>query len=165
MNSPMVPSVLSFTTSGTEPHGSRSWMRSVEPSMPPIKPHIQCWTKFVSAYKFRLSYLRGRDNANPEFLSRLPLSLRGCAPRFSHARRIRSQTTILVGNALSRPNYRMTNYVGLALTASVLVRLRLHDPTRASFLAPPDAGLFPPSVGPWLPVPHMQWYRNSTSTL
>ena len=29
--------------------------------------------EFLSAYNFRLSYRRGKDNANADFLSRLPL--------------------------------------------------------------------------------------------
>ena len=37
------------------------------------KPRIQRWMKFLSAYNFRLSYRRGQDNANVDFLSRLPL--------------------------------------------------------------------------------------------
>ena len=37
------------------------------------KPRIQCWMEFLSAYNYRLSYRRGRDNANADFLSRLPI--------------------------------------------------------------------------------------------
>ena len=37
------------------------------------KPRIQRWMEFLSAYNFRLSYRRGQENANPDFLSRLPL--------------------------------------------------------------------------------------------
>ena len=37
------------------------------------KPRIQRWMEFLSAYNFRLSYRRGRKNANADFLSRLPL--------------------------------------------------------------------------------------------
>ena len=37
------------------------------------KPRIQRWMEFVSAYNYRLSYRRGRDNANDDFLSRLPI--------------------------------------------------------------------------------------------
>ena len=37
------------------------------------KPRIQRWMEFFSAYNFRLSYRRGQDNANADFLSRLPL--------------------------------------------------------------------------------------------
>ena len=37
------------------------------------KPRIQRWMEFLSAYNFRLSYRRGRDHANADFLSRLPL--------------------------------------------------------------------------------------------
>ena len=37
------------------------------------KPRIQRWMEFLSAYSFRLSYRRGQDNANADFLSRLPL--------------------------------------------------------------------------------------------
>jgi len=37
------------------------------------KPRIQGWVEFLSAYNFRLTYRRGRDNANADFLSRLPL--------------------------------------------------------------------------------------------
>ena len=37
------------------------------------KPRIQRWVGFLSAYNFRLSYRRGQDNANADFLSRLPL--------------------------------------------------------------------------------------------
>ena len=36
------------------------------------KPRIQRWMEFLSAYNFRLSYRRGQDNANADFLSRLP---------------------------------------------------------------------------------------------
>ena len=39
------------------------------------KPRIQRWMEFLSAYNFRLSYRRGQDNANADFLSRLPLPL------------------------------------------------------------------------------------------
>ena len=38
------------------------------------KPRIQRWMESLSAYSFRLSYRRGEDNANADFLSRLPLS-------------------------------------------------------------------------------------------
>ena len=37
------------------------------------KPRIQRWMEFFSAYNFCLSYRRGRENANADFLSRLPL--------------------------------------------------------------------------------------------
>ena len=37
------------------------------------KPRIQRWMEFLSAYSFRLSYRRGQENANADFLSRLPL--------------------------------------------------------------------------------------------
>ena len=37
------------------------------------KPCIQRWMEFLSAYNFRLSYRRGQQNANADFLSRLPL--------------------------------------------------------------------------------------------
>ena len=37
------------------------------------KPRIQRWMEFLSAYNFRLSYRQGQDNANADFLSRLPL--------------------------------------------------------------------------------------------
>ena len=37
------------------------------------KPRIQRWIKILSAYNYRLSYRRGRDNANADFLSRLPI--------------------------------------------------------------------------------------------
>ena len=37
------------------------------------KPRIQRWMEFFSAYNFCLSYRRGQDNANADFLSRLPL--------------------------------------------------------------------------------------------
>ena len=37
------------------------------------KPRIQRWMEFLSAYNFRLSYRRGQDNANADFLSRLAL--------------------------------------------------------------------------------------------
>ena len=37
------------------------------------KPRIQRWMEFISAYNFRLSYRRGQDNADTDFLSRLPL--------------------------------------------------------------------------------------------
>ena len=37
------------------------------------KPRIQRWTEFISAYNFRLPYRRGQENANADFLSRLPL--------------------------------------------------------------------------------------------
>ena len=37
------------------------------------KPRIQRWIEFLSAYNFRLSYRRGQENANADFLSRLPL--------------------------------------------------------------------------------------------
>ena len=37
------------------------------------KPRIQRWMEFLSAYNFRLSYRRGQENANADFLSRLHL--------------------------------------------------------------------------------------------
>ena len=37
------------------------------------KPRIQRWMEFLSAYNFRLSYRRGQENANADFLSRLLL--------------------------------------------------------------------------------------------
>ena len=37
------------------------------------EPRIQCWMEFLSACNFRLSYRRGQENANADFLSRLPL--------------------------------------------------------------------------------------------
>ena len=37
------------------------------------KLRIQRWMEFLSAYNYRLSYRRGRDNANADFLSRLPI--------------------------------------------------------------------------------------------
>ena len=37
------------------------------------KPRIQRWTEFISANNFRLPYRRGQENANADFLSRLPL--------------------------------------------------------------------------------------------
>ena len=37
------------------------------------KPCIQRWMEFISAYNFRLSYRRGQENANADFLSRLSL--------------------------------------------------------------------------------------------
>ena len=37
------------------------------------KPRIQYWMEFLSAYNYRLSYRRGRDNAIADFLSRLPI--------------------------------------------------------------------------------------------
>ena len=37
------------------------------------KPRIQRWMEFFSAYNFSLSYRRGKDNANADFLSQLPL--------------------------------------------------------------------------------------------
>ena len=37
------------------------------------KPRIQRWMEFLSAYNFRLPYRRGQENANADFLSRLPL--------------------------------------------------------------------------------------------
>ena len=37
------------------------------------KPRIQRWMEFLWAYTFRLSYRRGQENANADFLSRLPL--------------------------------------------------------------------------------------------
>ena len=37
------------------------------------KPRIQRWMEFLSAYNFRPSYRRGQENANADFLSRLPL--------------------------------------------------------------------------------------------
>ena len=39
------------------------------------KPRIQRWMEFLSAYNFRLSYRRGQEHANVDFLSRLPLPL------------------------------------------------------------------------------------------
>ena len=39
------------------------------------KPRIQRWMELLPAYNYRLSYRRGRDNANADFLSRLPISL------------------------------------------------------------------------------------------
>ena len=37
------------------------------------KPRIQRWMELLSAYNFRLSYRRAQENANADFLSRLPL--------------------------------------------------------------------------------------------
>ena len=37
------------------------------------KPRIQRWMEFLSAYDYRLSYRRGRENANADFLSRFPI--------------------------------------------------------------------------------------------
>ena len=37
------------------------------------EPRIQRWMEFLSAGNFRLSYRRGQENANADFLSRLPL--------------------------------------------------------------------------------------------
>ena len=37
------------------------------------KPRIQRWMEFISDYNYRLSYRRGRENANAKFLCRLPL--------------------------------------------------------------------------------------------
>ena len=37
------------------------------------KSSIQGWMEFLSAYNFNLSHRRGKDNANADFLSRLPL--------------------------------------------------------------------------------------------
>ena len=37
------------------------------------KPRIQRWMEFISSYNFRLSYRRGQENADADFLSRLPL--------------------------------------------------------------------------------------------
>ena len=37
------------------------------------KPRIHRWMEFLSACNYRLSYRRGRDNANADFLSRLPI--------------------------------------------------------------------------------------------
>ena len=37
------------------------------------KPRIQRWMEFLSAYNFRLSYRRGQENANADFLSHLSL--------------------------------------------------------------------------------------------
>lgn len=37
------------------------------------KPRTQRWMEFLSAYEFTLLYCCGRDNANADFLSRLPL--------------------------------------------------------------------------------------------
>ena len=37
------------------------------------KPRFQRWREFLSAYNYRLSYRRGRDNANADLLSRLPI--------------------------------------------------------------------------------------------
>ena len=39
------------------------------------KPRMQRWMEFLSAYNYRLSYRRGRDSANADFLSRLPIPL------------------------------------------------------------------------------------------
>ena len=39
------------------------------------KPPIQRWMEFLSAYNYCLSYRRGPENANANFLSRLPLPL------------------------------------------------------------------------------------------
>ena len=51
-----------------------------EPRVPPTnekigesKPHTQPWMEFLSDYNYRLSYRRGREKANADFLSRLPL--------------------------------------------------------------------------------------------
>ena len=41
------------------------------------KPRIQQWMEFLSAYNYSLSYRRGRDNANADFLSRLPIDISG----------------------------------------------------------------------------------------
>ena len=38
-----------------------------------IKPRIQCWTEFLPDYNYRLSYRRGRGNANANFHCTLPL--------------------------------------------------------------------------------------------
>ena len=38
------------------------------------KPRIQRWMEFLSAYNFRLSYRRGQESANADFLSRLSLT-------------------------------------------------------------------------------------------
>ena len=38
------------------------------------EPRIQRWMEFLSACNFRLSYRRGQENANADFLSRLPLA-------------------------------------------------------------------------------------------
>ena len=38
------------------------------------KPRIQRWMEFISAYNFRLSYRRGQENADADFLSHLLLS-------------------------------------------------------------------------------------------
>ena len=37
------------------------------------KPRIQRWMEFLSAYNYRLSHRRGRDNVNADFLSRHPI--------------------------------------------------------------------------------------------
>ena len=37
------------------------------------KLRIQRWMEFLSAYNYRLPYRRGRDSANADFLSRLPI--------------------------------------------------------------------------------------------
>ena len=37
------------------------------------KPRVQRWMGFLSAYNFRLSYRRGQENVNADFLSRMPL--------------------------------------------------------------------------------------------
>ena len=39
------------------------------------KHRIQRWMEFLSAYNYRLSYRRARDNASADFLSRLPIPL------------------------------------------------------------------------------------------
>ena len=37
------------------------------------QPRIQRWMEFLPAYNVRLTYRRGQENANADFLSRLPL--------------------------------------------------------------------------------------------
>ena len=37
------------------------------------KSRIQRWMEFLSAYNYRLSFKRGRENANADFVSRLPI--------------------------------------------------------------------------------------------
>ena len=37
------------------------------------KPRIQRWMEFLSAYNYRLSCRRGRENVNADFLSRFPI--------------------------------------------------------------------------------------------
>ena len=89
---------LGATLEQEQPDGTRSRLRRVGYPTPPTlfirrilpsftdhqclqqickigetKPRIQRWMEFLSAYNFRLSYRRGQDNANADFLSRLPL--------------------------------------------------------------------------------------------